>query len=375
MNNKVAIITRHAIPNYGSFFQAFSTEKVLSQLGYGSEIIDYRRMDETADYLIKYYCKRTPGLIRWFYYNIFWRISSYLRGRVFFYAGKKYLNVSPLYNKNTISKIRNKYDIFLTGSDQVWNVVGSGDSAEIDGIYFWDFLDREKYIISYAASFGDNSLFSADQGKIIDWLSKYNAISVREDSGVSLIDSLGFSATQVLDPTLVLERESWISLASSVRKRRKPYLLVYNLHSNTDMNGVVKRYSDEMGLKVVNIISTFRFLPGENVFCPSVEQFLNLFMNAEFIIADSFHAIAFAIIFKVPFCVKLPKKFSTRLESILRMFNLTSRIIYENSSADVIQGKIDWDNVYDILEKEKIKSIEWLKKALYGGRPMYGNCL
>lgn len=364
MGKKAAIITRHSIPNYGSFLQAMATERLISDLGYDEEIIDYRRADEKSEALIRYYCRRNPGIVRVIYYKLFWRFSDYLRERVFAKARNRYLKLSREYDSSSLAQTENRYDVFITGSDQVWNVVGSGDTIDIDENYFWEKIGKDHKIISYAASFGDKTLSSEDQRRCSLWLSKYDAISVREDSGVALVKQLGYDAVQVLDPTLMVEQETWISLARSVKKRRKPYMLAYNLHASSEMGNLVKSYGKELNLDIVNIISTFRFSHGKNIFCPSIEKFLSLFMNADFIIADSFHAIAFSIIFRVPFAVKMPKQYSARLESILKEFSFLNRVVNDTADYRIINENIDWEAVEAVLEKNRQYSMNWLREAL-----------
>lgn len=362
---KIAIITRHAVPNYGSFFQTLATECILENLGFYAEIINYVRADESITELIKSYCKRNGGMGRILYYNIFWRVSSLYRNCVFSKARRKYLNLGNLVDNSSINKSIKGFDILMTGSDQVWNVVGSGNTAMIDENYFWGKAGDGQKIISYAASFGDEEISAEDKVKCAAWLDKYDNISVREDTGIVLIHEMGHEAVQVLDPTLLIDRDYWVGLAEKNKKRRKkPYALVYNLHSDSNMKTAAQNRMNGSSLDIVNIISTFRCLPGKNVFCPSVEEFLWLFKNAKCIYADSFHAIAFAVIFKVPFVVTLPKEYSTRLESILRLLGLTERIDNTFKGIPWKESLMDWDHVYSKLETERKKSLDWLKNAL-----------
>ena len=143
-------------------------------------------------------------------------------------------------------------------------------------------------------------------------------------------------------------------------------MLVYNLHSDSNMYRYIKENVQESGLEIWSITTTYRRTIGKRIFCPTIEEFLGLFANAKCVYTDSFHAIVFSIIYKVPFVATLPKQYSTRLESVLRLFGL------ENRTSDIFYGKawdetlINWNMVYDILENEKQKSMQWLKKSLEG---------
>lgn len=278
---------------------------------------------------------------------------------------KKYFHCSvPIY-KDSFPELIGRYNIYLTGSDQVWNKVGSGSTKEIDGAFFWNVLPANANIISYAASFGDSTLSEEDFVKCKTWLKRYNYISVRENSGVSLLLNMGYASTQVLDPTMIVDKRYWNNIANNSTFRvNDKYALIYNLHSSTDMIDFIKQDLRDSNLKVLSITTTFRKGVGKSVFCPPIQDFLWLFKNASCIYTDSFHAIAFSIIFNIPIVVTLPKQYSTRLESILKLFEL-ERCLSDKKTADSWdKNRIDWQYVNQILDKEKEKSREWLETAI-----------
>ena len=358
----VAIITRHSVPNYGSFLQALATQGILESLSLSPTIIDYERSDETSNALIKQYSQEHTSPLYHIYYNTLWRCSHAYINYVLGKERKKYFHCSDLVNENTLSKVYGEFDIYLTGSDQVWNVVGSGASKEIDGAFFWDGLPSKNKIISYAASFGDSNLSVDDFKKCQAWLAKYSAISVREDSGLRLINQMGYKATQVLDPTLLINKNFWESLIKREKKRPlKQYALVYNLHSSSNMFKRIENDLQGSGLQVYSITTTLRKGLGKKVFCPSISEFLWLFKNATCVYADSFHAIAFSIIFNTPFIITLPMQYSTRLESILRLFNLEGCVFEKAKKRAWEKDRINWSTVNKLLEDEKKKSLQWLK--------------
>ena len=358
---KVAILTRHSVPNYGSFLQTLATQQIMEEMSFDPVIIDYRRYDETTNYLIQHYTKEHNNIMYLLYYNIFWRLSHKHIDDLLEKERECYLKCSDLLSKDTIRSIYGQYDLYLTGSDQVWNLVGSGDSREIDPVYFWDGLDSSSNIISYAASFGDSSLDEKNYSMCKEMLKKFKYISVREDSGVELLNEMGYQSTQVLDPTLIIDKEFWNNIADKSKMKLKDrYALIYNLHSDSNMLDSVKNDLKNSGLQVYSITTTFRRGLGKNVFCPSIEDFLWLFKNASCIYADSFHAIAFSIIFNTPFISTLPKDYSTRLESILRLFKLENCIASNDGKKGWEENRINWNEVNDILARERKKSKEWL---------------
>lgn len=359
---RAAIVTRHDVPNYGSFLQALATQRLFEELSYDATIIDYKREDDSTTALIKQYSEEHNNFLYKIYYQTFWRYSHSHIERVLGEERKKYFHCSDPVDKDTIKNALEGYDLYVTGSDQVWNAVGSGKTKGIDGVYFWNSLPMGSNIISYAPSFGDSRLSDSDFEKCRDWLKKYRYLSVREDSGVELLKSMGYDAAQVIDPTMLVEGEFWdnIVATASLRPERK-YALLYNLHSNSDMRESIKKELSDSGLDIYSITTTFRRGLGKTVFCPSIQDFLYLFKNASCVYADSFHAIAFSIVFNTPIVVTLPKQYSTRLTSILRLFEMEECLSDKSVKKGWDADRINWAFINSKLEEERKKSWEWLK--------------
>ena len=328
-------------------------------------IIDYKRRDDSPDALIKQYCEDHKNILYSLYYHTLWRYSHSHIDRILDKERREYLHCSEPIYKESFSELNDKYDIYLTGSDQVWNKVGSGKTKEIDSAFFWDGLTSDSNVISYAASFGDSQLSDENFEKCKKWLAKYKRISVREDSGVVLLTNMGFDSTQVLDPTMIVDKQYWSSIAdtSSIHEKQR-YALIYNLHSNSNMYDCISKDLQNSNLKTYCITTTFRRGIGKTVFCPPIRDFLWLFKNASCIYADSFHAIAFSIIFNTPFVITLPKQYSTRLESILKLFELDGCLFEKKRGKGWEEGRINWQNVNRIMKEETTKSKEWLEHTI-----------
>ena len=299
------------------------------------------------------------------YFNTFWTFSHYISCRQFKLARDKYLKETSALNANNICNIAGRYSIYLTGSDQVWNKVGSGQTEEIDGNYFWKFISDGEAIVSYAASFGEKELSEEDKARCKILLKKYKHISVREDSGCKIVSEMGFPVTQVLDPVFLLKRKFWDKMADTCqKKKRRKYILIYNLHSSSKIEKTVKNSLKEKDIHVYSLGTTFRRTFGKKIFCPSVDEFLWQFKNADYIIADSFHATAFAIIFNKPFTIVLPKQFSTRIESVLTLFDLQDRAYKIGEKSFHFDNDIDWDKINQKVALERKLSLGWLENAL-----------
>ena len=366
MDKNIAIITRHAVPNYGSFLQTYATQEVLRQMGFDTTVINYNRNDETAKVLARNYSLLNGNTLKSrIYFNTVWILSHLIACRQFKQARNKYLNETSILTASTISIIAGKYSIYLTGSDQVWNKVGSGETETIDENYFWSFVPDSEKIVSYAASFGEKGLSTEDKEKCKALLRKFKHISVREDSGCNIINEMGFAVQQVLDPVFLVGRTFWDKIADTCQKKRKQkFILVYNLHSNSKIENAVQNFLEEKNVQVVSLSTTFRHTFGKKIFCPSVEEFLWQFKNADYIIADSFHATAFAIIFNKPFTVVLPQQFSTRIESVLTLFDLQDRAYIIGEKSFHFDNDIDWNKINQKVVLERKLSLNWLENAL-----------
>ena len=227
---KIDIITRQAVPNYGSLLQSYATQKTFEKLGLNVEFINYIRYDERAKNLAKTQIqgKRwnknvvTRSLYKIIqtlnYSHMYKAFEKYREG--FIHETKKiYGNVEELRKNPPFA------DIYCTGSDQIWGKIGN---SNFDLAYFLDFVKNKK-CISYAASFGKENIDDELKKQLPNLLKKYSYILVREDSAKKIIESEGIkNVEQVLDPTFLLTKEEWIQLANS-KIKYQDYVLVLSL--------------------------------------------------------------------------------------------------------------------------------------------------
>ena len=226
---------------------------------------------------------------------------------------------------NNISELKpNEYDVIIFGSDQVWRPIYFRP-------FFWnmcnafgEFATEWNHIIlaSYAASFGIDSLkeYTKEELKEIpSLLQRFKGVSVREDSGVELCRQLGAKAVHVLDPTMLLNKEDYVSLidvSEKVTEKRKG-IMTYILNWTEASDEVIFEMAKMTGKSVFSTLSSY----GE----PSkpLEQWLAGFCDADFVITDSFHACVFSIIFCKPFVVLSNSwRGNARIDSLLKMFGL-----------------------------------------------------
>ena len=232
---------------------------------------------------------------------------------------------------------------------------------------FLDFKNIEnKKKLSYAASFGKSSLEEWEKEQTKQLLEKYDNISLRETSGVKICEDLGIKDTiNVVDPTLLLSGEEWSKIASN-KFENEEYILVYNLNRNKKIDNYAKNLSKQKGLKIKYLsYQLHEFYKKGKMYCnPEVEDFLGLIKNAKYVISDSFHATAFSVNFNTEFVIVYPGKYSTRLQSILKILGLENRVAKDENDMSVVDRNINFEKVNEKLIQEREKSINWLKNNL-----------
>ena len=371
-NRKVGIITLHRVVNYGSVLQTYALQEKIKELGYEPETIDYYPERLTKLGMLKRIKNKGEKYKKNFFIRNIARIiifpSYIIRFKTFFSFLDKYINMSKKTYKDedSINKEKFDYDIYCTGSDQVWN---SGWNEKIDHPYFLTFAPDNKRKIAYAASFGKKELNNDEIEETRNMLKRYNAISVREKSGVNIVNSLGIdNVTNVVDPTLLLSGNEWRKISSDKYKGKK-YILVYNLNRNKKIDNYAKKLSEKTGLKIVYLSYQLEefYKKGKMVCNPNVEDFISLIDNASYVISDSFHATAFSLNLNTQFIIVYPGKYSTRLQSILELLNLENRVAKDENDMSIIKNNIEYEKVNHNMDKMRYESLNWLNKALEGG--------
>lgn len=366
---KVGIITLHRVVNYGSVLQTYALQEKIRECGYEPTVIDYypERLK------LKGMLKRIKDKGEKFKKNIFIRnaariiiFPSYIiRFAMFKKFLKKYINLTDktYYSEKEINKEKFDFDIYCTGSDQVWN---SEWNEKIEYPLFLNFVPDEKRKIAYAASFGKKALEKWEISETKRLLQKYASISLREKSGVDILESLEIkNGVHVVDPTLLLSGNDWRKISSKKFENEK-YILVYNLNRNKKIDKYADNLSKKTGLKVKFLSYQLHefYKKGKMVCNPKVEDFLALIDNAKYVITDSFHATAFSINFNTEFIIVYPEKFSTRLQSLLELNGLINRVAKDEKDLEIIKDRIDFKRVNNIMQNERNKSFEWLRNNL-----------
>lgn len=368
----VALITRHAVFNYGSLLQTIATVRCVEKLGHRCQVIDYCREDEDyrriASVLLQRNQRWNRNMMTRLVYKTLQSPKFYLMGRHFERLRKGTVELTGHYSSlEQLQRDPPAADIYMTGSDQVWGPIG-GD--EFDPAYFLDFTRDADRRVSYAASFGKAELSEALLQRLQPLLSRYTSITVRERSARDVISGMGLPVQQVLDPTLLLTAQDWQTM---IRDRFPgKYILVYQLHNNEQMVRYAYALARKTGLPLVTMSSTAQHLArrgGKHVFLPTLGQWMGYIRDASFMITDSFHGTAFAINFGTQFVNILPEGTATRNRSILELTGLTDRVVTDYSDFSHFEKAIDFGAVHAILDAHRTVSRRILSELLEGGRP------
>ena len=255
-----------------------------------------------------------------------------------------------------------KADVYITGSDQVWNSIWNDG---IDRSFFLDFVPNGKKKIAFSASIGRTEFDKNEISITKELLQKYSAISVREDSAVELLQSIGIDSQLILDPTLMLTREEWEKV-SKKGKTTKPFLMVYQLNPNPEMDHYAVNLAREKGWDVIRVGfgRSDKKKPGKCVMTPSVEAFVGMFFQTECVLTDSFHATAMSLNIGTDFITVKPKKFSTRIESILKLTGSENRLLENYRDYSILDKQLDFDDISKIICERRIDGFRWLREAL-----------
>ena len=363
---KIGLLTLPVETGYGSILQAVALKTKLVDLGHDVTLI--RRQVERKDSFlritvrtIKKYIFRKPIIVQISkkYRDEFPIITKYTQP----FIDKHLSPYTEFYYSSKSMKKINKlgFDAIVVGSDQVSR---PGYVQNVADFFLYQ-IDNNIKKYSYAASFGtDEWLFTEKETSICrDAIKYFLKISIRESSTIDLCyDKLGKKPEFVLDPTLLLDNKFYSGLIEKHESYREGKLCAYILNKKSLMP-IVETYS-----KILDTSSVFPHSEVEDVSAPldlrvvpSVSDWLDSIRSSQAVCTDSFHGMAFSIIFRKPFIVVVNKeRGAARFFSLLNALNLEHRIVDESTDLNDLKP-IDWGDVEDRLAKMQGQSIQFLK--------------
>lgn len=365
---RICILTQPLQTNYGGLLQAYALQTVLKRMGHEVWTEDRRR----PKYSMKRFIAKILTPIRGVYYPTESQNNYISQNTNKFIC--KYINTTePIYTINKEMFQKYHFDAYIVGSDQVWRPVYSYYLPN----YFLDFTAGDKVKrIAYAASFGTSKweFTSKQKKKCAILLKKFDAVSVREYSGVILCKKyLGVDAVQLLDPTLLLNKNDYIDLIKE--EKTPPFknrLMTYVLDPSKEKKDIIYKVSKATNHNLIVVMPENNFYQVgakeiDKCIFPPVTNWLRGFMDAEYVVTDSFHGMVFSIIFNKPFIVIANQNRGLdRFTSLLKKLNLESRLVYslDDVTDELINTAIDYKRIDQVIDKEKEKARNFLLKYL-----------
>ena len=375
---KIGILTLPSSFNYGGILQAFALQRVLDKLGYDNVILCRERPRQGTAINIKI---RIKDIIKKLLGKPIYKVPnkeqiSIIEKECSCFIGTFMRKTKQVaYCTSDLAQLckNNGIDTIIVGSDQVWRPHMTANIRN----YFIDFAGEEINKIAYAASFGVDKweYNSEDTAKCAELVKEFKLVTVREDSGVRLCNEyLGIDATHVLDPTMLLEPEDYVSLVEiSNTNTSNGNLFCYILNNNLNKDKFIDKMAKCTGCKPFSVMPKrdpyFNNNVNKNInecIYPSPAAWIRAFMDAKYVITDSFHGTVFSIMFNKPFWVIGNKsRGNARFESLLKMYKLEHRYIENINNADInLLSPIDWNSVNNIRRERKEFSINILSKAI-----------
>lgn len=364
---KVGIITFHASHNYGSMLQAYALQQTVMKLGHECEIINFRTERQKKFFRPFFMEKRFRAKAKALFYPKM-AFNDWRKYRLFerFLKDKFILSEKEYHTSEELANAGLDYDAYISGSDQIWNT----HCFDFDWAYYLNFVRKGKKI-AYAASMGprpESDVTDEFDSVIVRYIEKYNAISVREDRTLKRISKAGVKDLDriVVDPTLLLSCEEWGDLISKQPLIKGEYIYLYTPWYYENVYEDAALLAEKEGLKIVVSKSDGFRKWGKNKkfeFFTAVGplEFLNLLKFAKIVIAESFHAVVFSLIFNKSLVIT-NGDLDSRVSSLLSIVKL-------NDNCKRVMNTLLLDSSYTVdfntmINAEKQSSIDYLRTSI-----------
>lgn len=342
----VGILTFHCADNVGALLQAYGLKRYLRDQGAQAEIIPYEPPFLTGR--LGPFPYVPPKMML----RNFWYVKKVLNGLRQFYArsvpegaGKSMAQFQKEYllegNKKKIRSFwglsRADCRVLLVGSDQIWNpeITYGLRRAYFGG--FWN--KRIQKTVAYAASMGREELPPKYEKRFARLLSHVDAVSLREAGALPYVRRQGREARAVLDPVFLPGAEVWETIEK--RPKRQGFILVYQVQDHPKLREFAEELSREKGLPVVQLQAYGNYENGfETDRTAGPSEFLGYLHQADYVVTNSFHGVAFSIIYEKRFAAFLHNQYGARIRNVLKTFGLEDRLFQEGMDID---APIPWD--------------------------------
>lgn len=329
----VGILNFFDADNFGAVLVPYALSRLVNKAGYKAEIINYRskqRLEKTSEHFEAF--------------------------------REKFLPLSPIgHDVRFLKSVLRRYQKVITGADQVFRMRNTG-------VYMLNWVSQYKNLISYAASFGTTEYTgSIPLEEVRMLLKRFDALSVREKEAISICKSIDIQATHVLDPVLMLDAKDYDEIIAQqtediVPAEDMPYVgCVFLgdtrkqiLNNKSIIKDIRKKY------KLVNVV---REKDGK---LRSIQEYLSLIKNSQYILTNSFHGLVLAIVFKKNF-ITVVNLDPSRQQSLLSILGIPDeRLVYDlqSISLQVLEKELNYKEIYMRLNEWRMDSFEFLVSAL-----------
>lgn len=372
---KIGILTLYyRNHNFGGLLQAYALQKAVEGMEISAEQICYKmgQAPKSRKIILNIGYKGVWGTIKMLFKSN--RKANRLelaRSDAFDRFEKIVPHSNLIYDFNSLAEAVSVYDAFIVGSDQVWNA-GSDFPR-----FCLDFV-KGKRKLSYAASLNADSLTRKQQTELVQYLNDFSGISVREQDIANILKTLVRKDIRcVMDPVFLLDDNEWRRI-SKKPKLREDYVLCYLLGDDRKQRDTVAEFAQSTNCKLVFFPHIINECYRE---CDSnfgdvqetsggPEEFLGWIENAKYVITDSFHAMAFSVIFHknffaLPRYVQGKKKMNNRQTNFLESVGLGKRFVdIDGLKAFRNNEQINYTDVDNVIAQRRQESFNYLKTAL-----------
>lgn len=362
---KISVLTLHRVFNYGSALQAYATQKIMEKYGAECEIVDYITEQRTWKRIFFYVPEGMEVLsIKGVLYVLTRFPNNVIKYLVFGKFRKNRLNLTKRKYTN-IEELRSnppQADIYMTGSDQVWN---SDYNEGLDGGFFLDFGKENQKRVAYAASIGMEQICEEEKVGFVKFLSKYSGITVREKRAQELLQQLGIKdSSVVLDPTLMLRKSDWMQIEK--QPKEKGYILVMILYNeDSGITEIATRLAKKVNLPIIELVwNPYKKTVWEKRYGKTPEEFLGYVHNADYVITNSFHGTAFCVNYHKQFLAVKRTMYNNRIESLLEQLGLEDRYISQDTGLNIVDNMVNYDVVEAKLERLRQESLGKINEML-----------
>lgn len=357
---RTCTVTHANVYNLGATLQMYALQKAILKLGYENDVLDYDESRARKLYDPKLSdCKSIKEIIKYFY-----KYKYRNRNRIKNYKSfiDKYIVLSKhKYSKESLGNSNDLYDLFISGSDQVWNL----QLHEYDTAFMLDFVDAAKKKGSYAASFGYSIVPLQFAEKTKNLLSEFSYLLVREDEGKEWIrNNMNRDALVVADPSVLLLKDDYDLLCD--KPKYSKYILVYHLTKTESLIKFARKIAKEKECNLICINNERKDIPDAiNLHDVDPKEFICLIKYADCVVTSSFHGIMYSLIMNTQFFYELNpnnQNRNTRIYNLEKIYSISDREISKAVDGDA--DLIDFSDINSLLSKERQRSLAILENML-----------